>query len=168
MNLSNGREFLDGGAYALIFTSFLFSEGRLDMDRVRQVKEIYGREHVIFDLSCRRLEDKWYVVTDRWQTFTDVVLTRDKMEELSEYCCEFLIHGVDVEGKSSGMDEGLVRLLSEFQGCPMTYAGGIGSLRDLERFRQVSGGRIDVTIGSAMDTFGGHISLDEVLLSTDR
>ena len=168
MNLSNGREFLDGGAYALIFTSFLFSEGRLDMDRVRQVKEVYGREHVIFDLSCRRLEDKWYVVTDRWQTFTDVVLTRDKMEELSEYCCEFLIHGVDVEGKSSGMDEGLVRLLSEFQGCPVTYAGGIGSLRDLERFRQVSGGRIDVTIGSAMDTFGGHISLDEVLLCTDR
>ena len=123
-----------------------------------------GREHIVLDLSCRRREDGYYVVTDRWQKFTDVKLTHGMLDELAGSCGEFLIHGVDVEGKSSGMETDLVRLLGSWEGIPVTYAGGIGSLEDLEQFRQVSGGKLDFTIGSALDLFGGKIPYETVTL----
>lgn len=104
----------------------------------------------MLDLSCRKKDGKYFVVTDRWQKFTEVALSPQILDELAEYCDEFLIHGVDVEGKGAGMDDGLVRMLGEWDGIPVTYAGGIGSPEDLERFEKESRGKIDFTIGSAL------------------
>ena len=115
------------------------------------------KEKIVLDLSCRKKDGKYFVVTDRWQKFTEVALSPQILDELAEYCDEFLIHGVDVEGKGAGMDDGLVRMLGEWDGIPVTYAGGIGSPEDLERFEKESRGKIDFTIGSALDLFGGKI-----------
>ena len=116
-----------------------------------------GKEHVVIDLSCRRKDDGYYIVTNRWQTFTSVKLTSDTLREIAGFCDEFLVHGVDVEGRASGIEEELVELLSTHRTIPVTYAGGIGSLSDLEHFRKLSGGFLDFTIGSALDIFGGKI-----------
>ena len=101
------------------------------------------------------------MVTDRWQKFTELALSHEVLDQLSEYCDEFLIHGVDVEGKGAGMETELVRMLGSWEGIPITYAGGIGALEDLERFRKESGGKVDFTIGSALDLFGGKIPYAE-------
>ena len=116
-----------------------------------------GRKHLVLDLSCRKKDNIYYIVTDRWQKFTDEKVSIGLLDDLSFYCDEFLIHGVDVEGKGAGMDDGLVRMLGEWDGIPVTYAGGIGSPEDLERFEKESRGKIDFTIGSALDLFGGKI-----------
>ena len=89
-------------------------------------------------------------------------LTQALLTEISGYCDEFLVHGVDVEGKASGIEEELVRLLSRHKKNVITYAGGIGNLDDLERLRILSEGQIDFTIGSALDLFGGEIPYKEV------
>ena len=125
-------------------------------ERLQKLVNAVGKEHVVLDLSCRRKDGKFYVVTDRWQKFTELALSHEVLDQLSEYCDEFLIHGVDVEGKGAGMETELVRMLGSWEGIPITYAGGIGSLEDLERFRKESGGKVDFTIGSALDLFGGE------------
>ena len=112
---------------------------------------------MVLDLSCRKKEGNYYIVTNRWQTFTDVVLTPKVLDELSQHCDEFLIHGVDVEGKASGVEQELVEMLGTWNRIPVTYAGGIGSMEELEKFRMLSGGKLDITIGSALDLFGGTI-----------
>ena len=163
----NGEEFLDAGASHLIVTSYLFRGGKLDEKRLAGLTKAYGRDRLVIDLSCRRLGGEYYVVTDRWQTFTDCKVTLDLLNELSLNCAEFLIHGVDVEGKGAGMEEDLVRLLSGFRKVPVTYAGGIGSLEDLLRLRDLSGGVLDFTIGSALSLFGGILEMKDVLSITD-
>ena len=126
------------------------------------MKDAVGKENLVLDLSCRKKDGKYYIVTDRWQKFTDVVLTENIMDRLSEYCDEFLVHGVDVEGKASGVEENLVKMLGEWNRIPVTYAGGIGSLEELKRFEILSGGNLDFTIGSALDLFGGTIPYEIV------
>jgi len=158
----NAWEYLDAGASHVIVTSYVFHDGEIDMMRLNELKQTIGKEHLVLDLSCRKQNEKYYVVTNRWQTFTDVEVTEQLLEELSEYCDEFLVHGVDVEGKSSGVEKELVELLSGWQGIPITYAGGIGSLEDLEEFEKISQGRLDFTIGSALDLFGGTIPYKKV------
>lgn len=117
----------------------------------------------MLDVSCRRREDGYYIVTDRWQTFTDVRLDAEILEKMAGFCAEFLVHGVDVEGKGAGVEEELVSLLAAWNGCPVTYAGGIGSLEELERFREMTEGKLDFTIGSALDLFGGAIPYAELV-----
>ncbi|MBR0152158.1 MAG: phosphoribosylformimino-5-aminoimidazole carboxamide ribotide isomerase [Lachnospiraceae bacterium] len=154
------------GASHVIVTSWLFPEGRFSRDRLERLAERVGREHLVIDLSCRRRDGSFYVVTDRWQTFTDAEVTPELLRELEGFCDEFLVHGVDREGLGAGMDEELVRLLAEYAadgGRPVTYAGGIGSLEDLLRFREISGGVLDVTVGSALEMFGGKLRLEDVL-----
>ena len=163
MNPENGAEFLDAGAAALIVTSYIFTGPKLDRKKLRRLKETFGREKLVLDLSCRRKGDSWYVVTDRWQTFTDVTVGKELFEELADFCFEFLIHGVDVEGKRSGMDQELVSALSDWSTLPVTYAGGIGSLSDITAFKKAGKGKLDLTIGSALDIFGGSLSFDEVI-----
>lgn len=158
----NAEEYLKAGASHVIVTSYVFSGGTIHWDRMRALDEKVGKEHVVLDLSCRKRNGEYYIVTDRWQKFTKVRLSAEVLSEISQYCDEFLVHGVDVEGKASGIDEALAALLGEFDECPVTYAGGIGSYEDIERFRDVTGGRIDLTIGSALDLFGGHLSYDKV------
>ena len=154
---ANAQEDLEAGASQVIVTSYVFREGRIDWERLEALAEAAGKDRLVLDVSCRKRGDGYYIVTDRWQTFTDEKLTHEILDKLSEYCCEFLVHGVDVEGKAAGTDEELVGFLAEWKGCPVTYAGGIGSLADLERFEKISKGHLDFTIGSALDLFGGDI-----------
>ncbi|MDY5845358.1 MAG: phosphoribosylformimino-5-aminoimidazole carboxamide ribotide isomerase [Bariatricus sp.] len=159
----NACEYLDAGASHVIVTSYVFRDGKIKRDNLEKLVHSAGREHVVLDLSCRRKEDGYYIVTNRWQNFTNVKLTPEVLDELSESCSEFLVHGVDVEGKASGVAMDLVRILADWDGCPVTYAGGIGSMEDLEKFRICSDGKLDFTIGSALDLFGGTIPYADLI-----
>lgn len=159
----NAREYLEEGASHVIVTSAVFREGKLSWEELAELSRTTGRERLVLDLSCRRRDGRYYVVTDRWQTFTDEAVSLDLLSRLSDYCGEFLIHGVDVEGKGTGMEEDLVRLLAQWKRSPVTYAGGISSFSDLERLYALSDGSLDVTIGSALDLFGGSLRYEDVL-----
>lgn len=163
----NAREYLDAGASHVIVTSYVFRDGQIRWDSLERLAKAVGRERVVIDLSCRKKEDGYYIVTNRWQTFTDVRLTEGLMDEIADYCDEFLVHGVDVEGKASGVDEELAPLLASHRRRPVTYAGGIGSLDDLERFERLTGGHVDFTIGSALDLFGGKIPYEKMRMFCD-
>ncbi len=163
VNAYNALEYLKAGASHVIVTSFVLEGGRLRYDCLKMLEQAVGRKHLVLDLSCRRKADGYYIVTDRWQKFTDEKVTVRLLEELSESCDEFLIHGVDVEGKGQGMELELLHLLAEYQGLPITYAGGVRSLEDLETLKQIGEGRIDVTVGSALDLFGGSLPYASLL-----
>lgn len=158
----NAAEYLDAGASHVIVTSYVFLDGEVRLDRMEKLKNTVGRERVVIDLSCRKKDGDYYIVTNRWQTFTQVRLTREIMDEIADYCDEFLVHGVDVEGQAAGVDEELARLLSAHKKRRVTYAGGIGSPEDLMRFEKLTEGKVDFTIGSALDLFGGAIPYQEV------
>ncbi len=153
----NAAGYLKAGASHVIVTSYVFRDGAHRQENLDRLVSETGKEHIVLDLSCRMRGGDYYVVTDRWQKFTDLRLSPAVLDELSGYCDEFLIHGVDVEGRRSGMEEELVRMLGAWQGIPVTYAGGLASIEDVDRFRRLSGGRLDYTIGSALDLFGGNV-----------
>ena len=157
----NAEEYMKAGASHVIVTSSVFKNGEIYWDNLQNLCDAVGKEHVVLDLSCRKKDEKYYIVTDRWQTFTNVELNTDILEKLSGYCDEFLVHGVDVEGKASGIEAALIKILENDE-IPVTYAGGIGSLDDLERIRKIGNGKIDFTIGSALDLFGGQIPYDVI------
>jgi phosphoribosylformimino-5-aminoimidazole carboxamide ribotide isomerase len=152
----NAAAWLDAGASHVIVTSWVFREGRLDRERLRSLTAAVGRERLVLDLSCRQRGEDYFVVTDRWQKFTDLRVEPATLTDLAGSCAEFLIHAVDVEGLCRGIDEGLVKRLAESSPLPTTYAGGAKSLADLERVQELGQGRIHLTIGSALDLFGGQ------------
>jgi phosphoribosylformimino-5-aminoimidazole carboxamide ribotide isomerase len=154
---SNAETFLDMGASHVIVTSYVFRDGIVDFERLTALSAQIGRKRLVLDLSCRRYEDGYYIVTDRWQKKTKEKLTKETMEELRKYCDEFLIHAVDVEGKQQGIEKQVIRLLGEWQTADVTYAGGIRSMEDLEYIKTAGKGRIDFTVGSALDLFGGEL-----------
>ena len=158
----NAAEYIEAGASHVIVTSYVFKDGEIHWENLKKLVEAVGKEHVVLDLSCRKKDGRYYVVTDRWQTFTNVVADTHLLTTLAEYCDEFFVHGVDVEGKSSGVELQLVKILADWNRIPITYAGGIGSMEDLKEFEEVSKGRLDFTIGSALDLFGGKISYEIV------
>lgn len=158
----NAESFLNMGASHVIVTSYVFSEGKIQWENLKRLKNAVGKERIVLDLSCRKRNGKYYVVTNRWQTFTKEELTVDLLQEMAEFCDEYLIHGVDVEGHASGVDEQLAMLLGKYEGNPMTYAGGIGSVEDLKNFEKMTEGKVDFTIGSALDLFGGSLPYDFV------
>lgn len=151
----NAQDWIDAGAAAVIVTSWVFHGGRIDMERLGELATRVGRERLVLDLSCRRRGDDYMVVTDRWQTFTQEAVTLALLDRLSEYCCEYLIHAVDVEGRCRGIERPLVERLGRWNGLPVTYAGGIRSMEDIDAIEGLGGGRIDFTVGSALDIFGG-------------
>jgi len=153
----NAAEYIEAGASHVIVTSYVFKNGEIQWENLEKLCAAVGKEHVVLDLSCRKKDDKYYIVTDRWQTFTNVVLDEAILEKLSGYCDEFLVHGVDVEGKASGIESELIEILSKETKIPVTYAGGISSLEDLEKIHEIGKGKIDFTIGSALDLFGGKV-----------
>lgn len=153
----NAAEYITRGASHVIVTSYVFVDGEIHWENLKKLENEVGKEHIVLDLSCRKKDEKYYVVTNRWQTFTNVVVEESLLEQLAEYCDEFLVHGVDVEGKSSGVELELVKLLANWNRIPITYAGGIGSMEDLEAFEKTCEGKLDFTIGSALDLFGGKI-----------
>ena len=122
-----------------------------------------GKEHLVLDLSCRKREDAYYIVTDRWQKFTSVRLTKAVLDELADHCSEFLIHAVDVEGKASGIEKSLAAMLGEWNQIPVTYAGGVGSYDDLLTLKELGQDHVNVTVGSALDLFGGQMEYSRVL-----
>lgn len=163
VNAANAEKFLDMGASHVIVTSYVFRDGRIDFERLRELTHAVGRERLVLDLSCRKKENTYYIVTDRWQKFTDVPVTHDTLDLLSEYCAEYLIHAVDVEGKARGIETELAGLLGKWNKIPMTYAGGVGSFQDLEQLRMLGRNHIDVTVGSALDIFGGDMPYEQVI-----
>ena len=165
----NASEFLDAGASHVIVTSYVFRNGSIDYVRLNRMVETVGRDHLVLDLSCRKANNgRYYVVTDRWQKFTDTEVTPDTLRELSAYCDEFLIHAADVEGKQGGVDAELISILAKLENFPVTYAGGVGSFADLDILKTAGRGRLNVTIGSALDLFGGSMPLAEVLAAVQN
>lgn len=164
VNDNNAAEFLQAGASHVIVTSYLFENDQFSWDRLERIKQITGADRLILDLSCRKTENGWNIATNRWQTVTELTVTESTLRELSSHCSEFLIHAADVEGLQGGIDEELVQLLGQACPIPVTYAGGARSLEDLRLVDQLSGGKVDLTIGSALDIFGGSgVTLQECI-----
>ena len=159
----NAKIFLAMGASHVIVTSYVFREGRIDYERLNKLVHAVGKEHLVLDLSCRKKNGQYYIVTDRWQKFTDEIVSKNTIEKLQDYADEFLIHAVDVEGKANGVEEELVSMLGEYASIPITYAGGVGSYEDIETIRRLGKGRLNVTIGSALDLFGGNLDYEKVI-----
>lgn len=147
----------------VIVTSYVFKNGEVNYENLDKLVKAVGKSKIVLDLSCRKKNNDYYIVTDRWQTFTNIKLNEETMEHFSKYCDEFLIHGVDVEGKGSGMEEELVKLLSKWEKNPITYAGGIASVDQIDNFKKICDAKLDFTIGSALDIFGGHFSYQEIV-----
>ena len=163
VNPDNAASFLDAGASHVIVTSFVFSGGRIDYDKLSTLVKQVGRERLVLDLSCRQRNGRFHVVTDRWQQFTDEVVDAVLLERLAQYCAEFLVHGVDVEGLRQGIQEDLIVLLGEYSPCAVTYAGGVHRLEELERVKMLGKGRVGLTIGSALDIFGGSVAFADII-----
>lgn len=155
VNIGNAPGWLDAGASHVIVTSWVFRDGKVDWNRLDQLVKAIGKDRLVIDLSCRKRDGNYFVVTDRWQKFTELVLTAETLKTFSESCAEFLIHAVDVEGLCRGIDGELVAKLGEWSPIPVTYAGGANSIVDLELVSKLGRGKVDLTIGSALDIFGG-------------
>ena len=164
VNDVNAAEFLEAGASHLIVTSYIFDKGEISSERIERIKAITGKDRLVLDLSCRRTESGWNIATDRWQTITQTQINKKTLSELAGHCDEFLIHAADVEGLQAGIDKDLVKLIGDISTIPVTYAGGARSLKDLELVNTLSKGNVDLTIGSALDIFGGNgVTLDECI-----
>lgn len=151
----NAPVWIDAGASHVIVTSWVFREGRLDQARLDEIIGCIGKSRLVLDLSCRKRGDDYIVMTDRWQKWTEMKVDASTLERLGKFCAEFLVHAVDVEGLCRGIDGELVTLLGEASPIPVTYAGGAKTLADLEETTRLGKGRVDLTIGSALDIFGG-------------
>jgi phosphoribosylformimino-5-aminoimidazole carboxamide ribotide isomerase len=163
VNPDNAALYLEAGASHVIVTSYVFSAGRIDQDKLAGLVQQVGRNHLVLDLSCRKRGDDFYIVTDRWQNFTEEKINAELLERLALSCAEFLVHGVDVEGLRQGIQEELIMLLAQHSPCPVTYAGGVNKLSDLDLVEQLGQNQVDLTIGSALDIFGGTVAFADVL-----
>ncbi len=163
MRPETAPEFIQAGASHVIVTSYAFAEGRIMWPHIREMEQTVGREHLVLDLSCSRKNGQFFIMTDRWQNYTDTPLTASLMEELSQYCAEFLIHAIDVEGKAGGIDGELMDLISQAGRVPVTYAGGIRDFADVEELDRKGRGKVDFTIGSALDLYGGPLSYEDLV-----
>lgn len=163
INPNNAAFYIDKGASHVIVTSYIFFNGQLDFKRLEEMVAVVSKEKLVIDLSCRIKDGKYYVVTDRWQTFTDYEVNQKNIKILENYCDEFLIHGVDVEGKQQGIDLKLVENISKWATIPVTYAGGIRSLDDIKVINNVGRCKVHYTVGSALDLFGGKLSYKEIV-----
>lgn len=155
VNVDNAHGWLDAGASHVIVTSWVFRDGHVDWERLNALVKSIGRERLVLDLSCRKRDGNYLVVTDRWQKFTNLVVNQETLQTFGRHCDEFLIHAVDVEGLCQGIDAELVEQLGAWTPLPLTYAGGAKSLEDLETVTRLGRGRVHLTIGSALDIFGG-------------
>ncbi len=163
INPSNAQTYLDAGASHVIVTSYVFSDGKIDLTKLSSLVRCVGKENLVLDLSCRKKDGQFWIVTDRWQSFTDVAVNLETIAHLASFCDEFLVHGVDVEGMMQGIQTDLVELLGKYSPIPVTYAGGASDFSDLERVKSIGRNRVDLTIGSALDIFGGNIPYRKVV-----
>jgi phosphoribosylformimino-5-aminoimidazole carboxamide ribotide isomerase len=169
ITVENAAGWLDAGASHVIVTSALFDgDGRFLIDRARGFADAVGPENLVIDLSCRRSSKGWTVAMNRWQTATDLEVDHTTLDLLAPFCAEFLVHAADVEGLCRGIDAELVSLLGDWGGIPITYAGGAANMEDVLRVDQAGRGRVDVTVGSALDIFGGRGLRYEDLVAWNR
>ncbi len=159
----NAITYIDAGASHVIVTSYVFSNGQIVMDKLRLIKEAVGKNRLVLDLSCRKKASDFWIVTDKWQKFTDVCISPEILNQLADHCDEFLVHGVDVEGKMEGIQTELIEILGKISPIPVTYAGGVKELSDLDLVKELGRDRVDLTIGSALDIFGGNIPYSSVV-----
>ena len=164
----NAAKFLQAGASHVIVTSYIFVNGQLDELRLSDLVKVVAKQRLVLDLSCRKKpgaddSNVYYVVTDRWQKFTDLAVNKANLDYLAQFCDEFLVHGVDVEGKRQGILDDLVVQLGEWSPIKVTYAGGVRSLADMSRVVDLGKGVVDVSVGSALDIFGGDLKWSEVV-----
>ena len=164
----NAGEYLEAGASHVIVTSYVFKDGKLHYDRLQEMVRAVSKNRLVLDLSCRKREGSYYIVTDRWQKYTDVLLNEETLHKLAGFCDEFLVHAVDVEGKANGIEAEVAALLGNSCEIPSTYAGGVHSYEDLEKLKLLGRNRVDVTIGSALDLFGGKMSFETVVLLSQQ
>ena len=164
----NAGEYLEAGASHVIVTSYVFKDGKLHYDRLQEMVRAVSKNRLVLDLSCRKREGSYYIVTDRWQKYTDVLLNEETLHKLAGFCDEFLVHAVDVEGKANGIEAEVAALLGNSCEIPSTYAGGVHSYEDLEKLKLLGRNRVDVTIGSALDLFGGRMSFETVVLLSQQ
>lgn len=162
INSENALFYINAGASHVIVTSYVFSGGEICFEKLNGLVKKVSRKRIVLDLSCKRVGEVYYIMTDRWQKQTNTILTCSTLSKLSESCDEFLIHAVDVEGKQGGVDEKLLRMLAEFEQIPVTYAGGVHTMQDIQRVREIGKNRINITVGSALDLFGGNLSFREI------
>lgn len=171
ISASNARDYIEAGASHVIITSWVFKDNDIAFDRLQMLLQLIGKDKLVLDLSCRKkpfvegeeIDNNYYVVTDKWQKYTNFAITQQNLYLLSQYCGEFLVHGVEVEGKRCGILEDLVRMLGEWSPLPVTYAGGASQFSDLDLVKELGRGKVDLTIGSALDIFGGEICYREVV-----
>lgn len=159
----NANMYMEAGASHVIVTSYVFKDGKVNYSNLEKLVEAVGKKHIVLDLSCRKKDGNYYIVTDRWQKYTDEIVDFELLDRLMEYCDEFLIHAVDVEGKSNGIEEELVTLLGKWNKIPVTYAGGVHSYDDISLLKRLGNEKINVTVGSALDLFGGNLEYEKVL-----
>lgn len=169
INDTNAAEFLEAGASHVVVTSFVFKDGMINMEHLKKIYDVAGKEHLVLDLSCRYKDGEYYIVTDRWQKYTQEIINNETLDMLKEYCDEFLIHAVDVEGKSQGIEQELVKKLGSWKAIKgnenhaITYAGGVHSYEDVELLRRLGSNNINVTIGSSLDIFGGTLEFERIV-----
>jgi phosphoribosylformimino-5-aminoimidazole carboxamide ribotide isomerase len=156
INSKNAKEWLETGASHIIITSYVFRDGIVDEKRLAALAEQVGKERLVLDLSCRKKNGHYYIVTDRWQKFTKVKISEQSLNFFAEFCTEFLIHAVDVEGKCNGVDQELTENLANWSPIPTTYAGGVKNIEDMHIIKKIGRQHLDATIGSALDIFGGN------------
>ncbi|KAK7207493.1 phosphoribosylformimino-5-aminoimidazole carboxamide ribotide isomerase [Myxozyma melibiosi] len=168
ITLENAQEWIDKGADKVIVTSYLFPNAKLDLERLQKLTEKLGKERLVIDLSCRRRNEEWIVAMNKWQTLTETKIDKETLEFLSQFCSEFLVHAADVEGLCRGIDQDLVVALSKWSPIPVTYAGGAKSIEDLQLVERLSGGKVDLTYGSALDIFGGKLVKFEECVEWNR
>ena len=159
----NAKEFIDAGASHVVVTSYVFRDGKIDYERLELLKDTVGTERIVLDVSCKKKAEGYVVVTDRWQKETTEILDVGLLDKLAGYCDEFLVHAVDVEGKAEGIEKELVALLGEWGKKPITYAGGVHNMEDLQLIKELGRDKVNVTVGSALDLFGGNMSFEAVI-----
>jgi len=162
INPENARRFLNGGASHVIVTSYVFRDGEIRWERLDELLAVVPKERLVLDLSCKASKGDYVIVTDRWQTLTNEKLSPRLLTRLSTYCAEFLVHAANVEGLKSGVDETLIRLLADASPIPAVYAGGVRDIRDMDTIERISGGRVDATVGSSLDIFGGPLPFADI------
>jgi len=171
VTLDNAASYLEAGASHIIVTSYLFENGEFSWPKLEAIKSAVGADRLVLDLSCRKTKDGWMIATNRWQTITSTAVDKRTIAELENHCAEFLVHAADVEGLQAGIDKDLVKLLGDCCTLPCTYAGGARSMQDLALVKSLSNGKVDLTIGSALDIFGGAgVTLEQCISwnSTNR
>jgi phosphoribosylformimino-5-aminoimidazole carboxamide ribotide isomerase len=163
INDKNAKFWLDCGASHVIVTSFVFKDGKINLDNLQKLKKAISKKRIVLDLSCKKRGNDYYIVTDRWQKFSDEVISEKSLDFFAEYCDEFLIHAADIEGKKQGADLELIEFLAKNSKIPTTYAGGISSIDDIKEVQIHGQNRINFTVGSALNIFGGNLDYKQIV-----